>query len=102
MIFVVGGNPTKSRKAIEQRQPEVRRNIEKSRSPDRDVIVVVRNDGHGDCHKQGPRIDNRLESGEIPLHDEQCGGDRHVGQSATVGPMGKEQDELECSTFHGH
>src|ERR1022692_475929 len=27
MIFVVGGNPTKSWKAIEQRQPVVRRNV---------------------------------------------------------------------------
>src|ERR1700682_4751510 len=59
----------------------------------------MRNDGHGDRHKQGPHVNNRLESGEIPLHDEQCGGDRHVCQSAAIGPVGKKQNKLESTTF---
>lgn len=61
--------------------------------------MVMCNDGHGDCHKQGPHVNNRLEGAEIPLHDEQCGGDRHVCQSAAVGPVSKKQNQLESTTF---
>ena len=101
VIFVVGGDPTEGREAIEQGQPVVGRNVQKSRSPHGYVIMIVSDDGHGNGHEQIPKIEEGLEAREVPLDDEQCGGNAHVQESAAISLVGEQQDELNGSTFGG-